>query len=586
MKEQIWHQHYDPGVKPSLDYPAYPIAAFLEKTAQKYPDKTALIFGGLAPVVGEQHDTITFGKLNTLVDSFAAGLQKLGLQKGDRVALYMPNCPQFAIAYYGTLRAGGIVVPCNPLYVAREIEHQLKDSEAKVAVVLSMLYDNIKKIREHTSLQHVIVTNIKEYFPGLLKALFTLTKERTEGHRINIANEANTIWFQDFLKKAPKTPTPVSVVPDDTAVLMYTGGTTGVPKGAQLTHRNLVANAFQSLEWLSGGGSTNGQEVMVTALPLTHSYSMTVSMNLSVFKGYPQIIIPDPRNIAHVLTSINIHKPTLFPGVPNLYNALNHHTDVKAGKYDLHSINLCLCGAAPLPLEVQEEFQRITGGKLVEGYGLSETSPVSLANPLNSGGRNGTIGMPLSDTEAKIVDLETGSKTLGPNRPGELCIHGPQVMKGYWNMPTETANTLRVDAEGKIWLHTGDVAEMSEDGYFRLVDRQKEVILASGGLNVYPRDIEERLYEHPKVMEAAAIGVPVNSSNQRAKIFVVLKDGANITEDELIEWCREGLAKYKIPKYVEFRHELPKSMVGKVLRRQLMEEEEKAETEEKEANDE
>ncbi|MCB0197262.1 MAG: long-chain fatty acid--CoA ligase [Anaerolineae bacterium] len=584
MKEQIWHQHYDPGVKTSLDYPSYPIASFLEKTAQKYPDKTAIIFGGLAPGVGEQHEVITFSTFNKLVDRFAAGLQQLGLQKEDRVALYMPNCPQFAIAYYGTLRAGGIVVPCNPLYVAREIEHQLKDSDAKFAIVLSMLYDNIKEIRDYTSLQHVIVTNIKEYFPGLLKLLFTLTKERKDGHRVNIANDANTIWFQDFLKNAPETPTPVSIVPDDTAVLMYTGGTTGVPKGAQLTHGNVVANAFQSLEWLRGGGSADGQEVMVTALPLTHSYSMTVSMNLSVFNGYPQIIIPNPRDIKHVLTSINTHRPTLFPGVPNLYNALNNHADVKAGKYDLHSINLCLCGAAPLPLEVQEEFQRITGGKLVEGYGLSETSPVSLANPLNSGGRNGTIGMPLPDTEAKIVDMETGTKTLGPNTPGELCIHGPQVMKGYWNMPTETGNTLRVDADGKIWLHTGDVAEMSEDGYFRLVDRQKEIILASGGYNVYPRDIEERLYEHPQVMEAAAIGVPINSSNQRAKIFVVLKDGADVSEDELIDWCREGLAKYKIPKYVEFREELPKSMVGKVLRRQLMEEQEKTESEEKEAN--
>ncbi|MCB9079315.1 MAG: long-chain fatty acid--CoA ligase [Anaerolineaceae bacterium] len=587
MEERIWHQHYDPGVKPSLDYPPYPVASFLRKTAEKYPDKTALVFGGLAPVLGEQHAIITFDRLNRLVDRFAAGLQKLGLQKEDRVAIYMPNCPQFVIAYYGILRAGGIVVPCNPLYVAREIEHQLNDSGAKFAVALSMLYHNVKEIRQHTALEHVIVANIKTYFPALLKLLFTLSKERQDGHRIDISGDANTVWFQDFLNNAPESPQPVSIVPDDTAVLMYTGGTTGVPKGAQLTHRNVVANAIQSTNWLIGSGSSreDDQEVMVTALPLIHSYSMTVSMNLSVFNGYTQVIIPNPRDIKHVLNVINIHTPTILPGVPNLYNALNNHPDVKAGKYDLHSINLCLSGAAALPVEVQEEFQRITGGKLVEGYGLSETSPVSMANPLRSGGRIGTIGMPISNTEAKIVDLETGSKTLGPGQAGELCIHGPQVMKGYWNMPTETANVLRVHADGKIWFHTGDVAEMSEDGYFRIVDRQKEVILAAGGMNVYPRDIEERLYEHPKVLEVAAIGVPINSSDQRAKVFVVLKDGETTNEEELLDWCRDGLAKYKVPKYVEFRDELPKSMVGKILRRQLMEEEEKTQEKAKAAND-
>ncbi|MCB0179702.1 MAG: long-chain fatty acid--CoA ligase [Anaerolineae bacterium] len=587
MEERIWHQHYDPGVKPSLDYPPYPVASFLSKTAETYPDKTALIFGGLAPILGEQHAIMTFARLNRLVDRFAAGLQKLGLQKGDRVAIYMPNCPQFVIAYYGVLRAGGIVAPCNPLYVAREIEHQLNDSGARFAVVLSMLYKNIKEIRDKTALEHVIVTNIKTYFPGLLSLLFTLSKERQDGHRVDISGDANTVWFQDFLKSAPGSPQPVTVVPDDTAVLMYTGGTTGVPKGAQLTHRNVVANAFQSTNWLIGSGCSkeDGQEVMVTTLPLIHCYSMTVSMNLSIFNGYTQIIIPDPRNIKHTLNIINTHKPTILPGVPNLYNALNNHPGVKAGKYDLHSINLCLSGAAPLPVEVQEKFQEITGGRLVEGYGLSETSPVSMANPLGRGGRTGHIGVPISDTEAKIVDLETGSKTLGPGQPGELCIHGPQVMKGYWNMPTETANALRTDADGKVWFHTGDVAEMSEDGYFRIVDRQKEVILAAGGLNVYPRDIEERLYEHPKVLEAAAIGVPLNSSDQRAKIFVVLKDGETLSEDELIDWCRDGLAKYKVPKYVEFRDELPKSMVGKILRRQLMEEEEKPAEKEKAAND-
>jgi long-chain acyl-CoA synthetase len=328
---------------------------------------------------------------------------------------------------------------------------------------------------------------------------------------------------------------------------------------------------------LSGAGKSNGPEVMLTALPLTHSYSMTVSMNLSVMGGHTQIIIPNPRDMTHLLNAINIHRPTYFPGVPALYTAINNHPDVKAGKYDLKSIKACISGAAGLPVEVQNQFQRITGGRLVEGFGLSETSPVALANPLGSGGRIGTIGVPVSDTEVKLMDPDTEETEVGPNQPGVLCIHGPQVMSGYWNMPAETAEALRQHADGKIWLHTGDIAEMSEDGYFRLVDRKKDLILASGGFNVYPRDIEERLYEHPKVMEAVAIGVPVGGDNQRAKVFVVLKAGQTAAPEELIAWCKEGLAPYKVPKHVEFRQELPKTMVGKILRRQLIEEEEKRE---------
>lgn len=574
MEARVWHQHYDPNVPPSLEYPPYPVDYFLQKSAEEHPNNPALVFGGMAPLLGEQHSTITYRELNSLVNRFAAGLQQLGLQKGDRVAIYMPNCPQYVIAYYGILRAGGIAVPSNPLYVAREIEHQLNDSGATFAVVLSLLYPNIKKIRANTSLKHVIVTNIKEYFPGLLKTLFSLAKEKKAGHRVDISGDAATGWFQEFLAAAPANPRPVNITPNDTAVLMYTGGTTGVPKGAQLTHKNVVSNAIQSITWLIGGSDLE-REVVLTALPLTHSYAMTVCMNLSVFGGHTQVLIPNPRDFTHLLNAINIHKPTLFPGVPTLYNAINNHPEVKAGKYDVKSIRVCISGAAPLPLEVQETFQRITGGTLVEGYGLSETSPVTHANPIGSGGRIGTIGLPLSDTDVTIVDAETEEEVLGPNQPGVLCISGPQVMKGYWGMTTETANALRTHADGKVWLHTGDIAEMSEDGYFRIVDRKKEMILASGGLNVYPRDIEERLYENSKVLEAAAIGVPVGQTDQRAKVFVVLKPGQSATEEEIIDWCREGLAKYKVPKYVEFRNELPKTMVGKILRRQLMEEEEK-----------
>jgi long-chain acyl-CoA synthetase len=562
--ERVWHKQYDAEVPKTIDYPEVPIDRFLKDAAEKYPNNTALIFFD---------SKMTYAELDRLVNRFGAGLQKLGVQKGDRVALYMPNCPQMVIAYYAVMRIGGVVVPSNPLYVAREIEHQMNDSGAKAIVCLSRFYDNVRQARPNTPLEHVIVTNIKEYFPATLKFLFTLTKEKKDGHRVDISGDANTHWFQDVLESAGEAPSPVEVTPDDTATLLYTGGTTGVPKGAELTHRNIVVNAIQTSAW--NPGAKPGREVMMTALPLTHSYAMTVCMNQSVYNGWAQILIPNPREFDRLLGAINKYHPTLFPGVPTLYTAINNNPDVKAGKYDVKSIKVCISGAAGLPPEVQQEFQRITGGRLVEGYGLSEASPVVTANPIQSGGKIGTIGVPFPDTDVKIVDVETEEKTLGVGEQGVLCVKGPQVMKGYWNMPEETAKALRTDENGETWLHTGDIAEMDEEGYIRIVDRKKDMILASGGLNVYPREIEDVLYEHPKVLEAAAIGVPVGAQNQRAKVFIVLKPGETATEEEIIEFCKENMAAFRVPKYVEFRDELPKTMVGKILRRVLMEEEEK-----------
>jgi long-chain acyl-CoA synthetase len=562
METKPWHQHYDSSVPHSIDYPPIPVHQFLNDTAAKYPDNPALIFFD---------HKLTYRQLNALADKFAAGLQRLGVQKGDRVAVYMANCPQSVIAYYAILRAGGIVVPCNPLFVARELEHQLNDSGAKLAVCLSLLYPRVKEARPNTRLEHLVVANIKEYFPPLLKLLFTLAKEKKDGHRVDISADPNTHWFQDVLKSAPARPSPVDIAPEDTAVLMYTGGTTGVPKGAQLTQRNVVANAIQAAYWMVD--TVEGQDVIMTALPLTHSYAMTACMNQAVYRGYAQILIPNPREMDRLLGAVNKHRPSMLPGVPTLYMGINNYPGVKAGKYDLKSIRACISGAAGLPPEVQEEFQRITGGKLVEGYGLSEATPVTHCNPIGSGGRIGTIGVPFPDTDCKIVDADTETETLGPGEPGVLCISGPQVMKGYWGMPTETANVLRRDESGRVWLHTGDVAEVSADGYFRIVDRKKDMILAAGGYNVYPREIEDVLYEHPKVMEAAAIGVPIGGTDQRAKVFVVLRPGETASEEEMLEFCRERLAKFKVPRYVEFRKELPKTMVGKILRRELMEEE-------------
>jgi long-chain acyl-CoA synthetase len=564
--EKVWLKSYESHVPPSIAYPPAPLYQFMDDAAKKYPNNTAIIYGGVVHQLGGAllDAKMTFQQLQDLTNRFAAALQSLGVKKGDRVALFLPNCPQFPIAYYATHKAGGIVVPCNPLYVARELEHQVNDSGAETIVVLSRFYPIVKKIREHTKLKNVIVTNVKEYFPGLLKTLFTLAMEKKEGHRVDITGEANTYWFQDLIAKAPATPQPVDVKPQDTAVLLYTGGTTGVPKGAELSHRNIVANAVQCKNWL---GAREGQEIGLTSLPLFHSYGMTTCMNLCMCIGGAMLLIPNPRDMDHVLKAINKHHPTMFPGVPTMYVAINNYPDIS--KYNLKSIRACVSGAAGLPVDVQKKFQELTGGRLVEGYGLSETSPVTHANPVFGNNKIGTIGVPWPDTEAKIMDLETGTKEMPLGEIGELVIRGPQVMKGYWNMPEETKNTLR---DG--WLYTGDIAKMDQDGYFQIVDRKKDMIIA-GGFNIYPRDVEEVLYKHPKVKEAVVAGVPDPYRGETVKAYIILKEGQTATPEEIIDFCRQNLAKFKVPTSVEFRADLPKTMVGKILRRMLVEEEKK-----------
>jgi len=560
--EKPWLKFYEPHVPEHIDYPHTPMPAVLEETARKHPDHTALIF---------KDTKIPFREYNEAVDRFAAGLQGLGVKKGDRVAIHLPNCPQFPIAYYAVLRIGGIVVPCNPVYTAREMRHQLQDSGAQTIVTLSAMYPVIKRVRADTDLRHVVVAKIKTYFPPFLKLLFTLLVEKKKGHKVDISGDADTHWFQDIFASAPAKPTPVETDLEDTAVLMYTGGTTGVSKGAQLTHKNILVNACQCKVWLN---AEEAQEVSMTALPLYHSYAMTTCMNIGTLTATTLLLIPDPRDLEDVLKSISKHKPTLYPGVPAMYVAINNYPDLS--KYDVSSIKACISGAAGLPVEVQQRFQELTGARLVEGYGLSEASPVTHANPIFGENRAGTIGVPWPDTKVKIVDVDTGEKVLGVDEVGELCVRGPQVMKGYWNMPTETANTLRPGPEGgDPWLHTGDIAVMDEDGYFKIVDRKKDMILGAGGYNIYPREVEEVLYEHPKVVEATAVGIPVAGKGERIKIYVVLKPGETATEEEIIAFCKENLAPYKVPKFVEFRDELPKTMVGKILRRVLLEEEKK-----------
>jgi len=566
--EKLWLSHYEEGVPAEVEIPDYPVTQNLINAAEKYPNNTALIFGNVVEPLGDMlmDAKMSYRRLLNLTYRFAGALQQLGVKKGDRVALYLPNCPQFLIAYYATLMVGGVLVHCNPQYVAREMKHQLSDSGAETIVTLSLMYPIIKQIRAETALKRVIVTNIKEYFPGLLKFLFTVATEKKEGHYQDISGDADTYWFQDILASAPARPTPVEIDMQDTAILMYTGGTTGISKGAQLTHRNIQANTVQTRAWFPS--LVEGKEIVLTSLPLFHCYGMITCMNLGVLIAGSMILIPNPRVLIHILKSINKHRPTLYPGVPALYVAINNYPGVE--QFDLSSIKACISGAAPLPMEVQQKFQALTGARLVEGYGLSEATPVTHANPIYGENRIGTIGLPFPSTEAKIVDTETGKQDLPPGEVGELVVRGPQVMKGYWQMPTETANVLR---EG--WLYTGDIARMDKDGYFQIVDRKKDMILGAGGFNIYPREIEEVLYQHPKVKECAVVGIPIAGKGERVKAFIVLKEGETATEEEMLQFCRENMTHYKVPKFVEFRDELPMTMVGKVLRRVLLEEEKK-----------
>ncbi len=553
LADRPWTKHYDPMVPATLVYPQIPLTALMRETVKRHPDAIATIFFGAKR---------TYASLYRDIRRFAAGLQRLGVRKGDRVAIVLPNCPQFLIAFWGALEAGATVVPTNPLYTAREVEHQLADAGAETVVVLSRLYPVVKQARGGTRVRNVIVTNIKEEMPPVLRILFTLAKEKKDGHRQPFKGDPGTVAFPDLLTDAE--PTAVDVSPNDIAVLQYTGGTTGVPKGAMLSHRALVANTLQSRSWFTNLKDERGR--FMTVMPLFHVYGLTVAMLLAVQSASALILEPQ-FDLEHVLKDIQKHKPDTFPGAPRIYNAIINSP--LATKYDLRSIRACISGSAPLMVETARKFKEMTGGHLVEGYGLTEAAPVTHCNPLFGSGKQkvGSIGVPFPDVEAKIVDLETGSRDLPAGEIGELVLRGPQLMDGYYEKPEETAVTLR---DG--WLYTGDIARMDDEGYFYIVDRKKEMIDVSG-FKVYPREVEEVLATHPAVVEGAAIGVPHPIKGEEVKAFVVLRPGMTATADEIREHCRKGLAPFKVPKEVEFRETLPKTLIGKVLRRQLADEE-------------
>jgi long-chain acyl-CoA synthetase len=556
MTERPWLSSYDPGIPATIDIPDGPLDAALTRAARAYPDRTAIRFFGRS---------ISYAELDELSNRFANALLGLGVSTGDRVALLMPNCPQMVLAYFGGLRMGAVMVPTSPLYVESELQHQLADSGASAIVCLSALFGKVQAVRSQLpELRHVIVTNIKDFFPPSLRVLFSLTKERREGHHVSLPHDQRTHWLTRLLARARSTAPDVAVSADDLALLQYTGGTTGVAKGAMLTHRNLSANAVQVRTWFSNLANRDGPDLVLGVLPLFHIYAMTTVMNSTVLGAGTMIL--QPRFVLDdVLKAIDREHPQLLPGVPTMYMAINNAP--KLSRYNLRSLTGAISGAAPLPREVQRQFEELTGAVLVEGYGLTEASPVTHCGPLQGDRRIGTIGLPIPSTDAAIFDQETGRERLGPGEIGELAVRGPQVMRGYWNRPEETANVLR---DG--WLFTGDIARMDADGYFSVVDRKKDMII-SGGMNVYPRDVEEPLYENPKVQEAVVVGIPDDRWGEAVKVYIVLRDGEVATEQEIIDYCHSRMAGYKVPKFVEFRRELPKSMVGKVLRRELIAEE-------------
>jgi long-chain acyl-CoA synthetase len=567
--EKIWLKSYAKSVPEEISFENITLDAALKRSASRFPDKGALLFQGT---------NITFRELDEMVSRFASALSALGIKPGDRVAMLLPNLVQMVVATYGAFRAGAVAVMNNPLHTDRELQYQLNDSGSKLLVSLDLLVPRMINLRKKTQINKVISCHIRDYLPSPLKQIFPLVKR---GLHLNTPEAPDVSEFTDVLAQHSPTGKFHKSAWDDAACLLYTGGTTGVAKGVELTHGNLSCNVQQATAWFPD--FRPGEELVVGCLPFFHSFGMTTVMNVAIFYGYGTILIPKPEPKA-ILEAISKYKATYIPAVPTLYTAMVNFPNLK--KYDLTTLRACFSGGSALPMETIKEFEKLTGAQICEGYGLTETSPVTHINPYGPKGKHlpgkasswkavspsgrtaktkpGTIGLPVSNTDAKLVDVDNYHiEITEPGVPGELCIKGPQVMKGYNNKPDETTAVLR---DG--WLMTGDIATFDEEGYFTIVDRKKDMIV-SGGYNIYPRDVDEVLFSHPKVLEACVIGVHDAYSGERIKAFVVLKPGERSSIPEIIDYCKKNLAKYKVPKYVEFVEDLPKSAIGKILRKEL-----------------
>ena len=552
MQPRVWHRFYDEGVPPGLDFETLPLTAFLERSAREHGDGTSLIF---------LNRQLTYRQLQEEVDRFATALSNLGVTRGTRVAIQLPNLPQTVIAFYAVLSLGAIVVMTNPLYVEREIEHQWNDAGCSVAITTDFLFARrIAGIRSRLSVRHYVIASIPDYLRFPLNLLAPLRLRRAKPPLIaSVAAGPGIHFMRRLIKTTPASPPRAQIDLDAPAVLQYTGGTTGVAKGAVLTHRNLSCNVQQVAAWFVN--ARPGKEVMLGCLPFFHVFGLTVAMNFSVYAAGTIVLMPNPRDIGQMISNIARHRVTLFPGVPAMFNAIINAPGLE--KLDLTSVASCFSGAAPLPPDVLERFETLTGSKIVEGYGLTETSPVTHANPLNGRRKIGSIGVPFPNTDIKVVQVDDATTEVPAGAQGELLIKGPQVMPEYWNAPDESAAVL---TDG--WLHTGDIATVDEDGYCFIVGRKKDIIIA-GGYNIYPDEVDAVLMAHPAVHEAATIGVPDPARGETVKSFVVLRPGRAASTDDLIAHCRRELAAYKAPRSIAFLDELPKSSALKILRREL-----------------
>jgi len=544
-----WQDRYDSGVPESIDIPDVSLPDLFYQAAAEFPDRPAIVFFG---------KTITYRGLEDLIRRLATGLARLGLTAGQSLGVVLPNCPQTVITYYAALHLGARVVMVNPLAAPREILEQLRRAGAAMVVVLDQLAPKVEQIRSQVPLSQVVVTSLADFLPFPLKYLYLWKSWR---QRQQIGAKRGQSSFGSLLAAAAGEVPALAARSQDIAILQYTGGTTGVPKAAMLTHRNLVSNVLQINAWLQH--CQRGQERVLAVLPYFHVFGMTAGMNWPLNLGGAIILLPR-FDASLVLKTIHRQRPTVFPAVPTIFIALLHHPDLQ--RYDLTSLWGCISGSAPLPQEVQRRFEALTRGRIIEGYGLTETSPVTHLNPIGQAGKPGSIGLPFPNTQCRIVDPETGRRDLPLGEVGELIIRGPQVMSGYWQNPEETALALR---DG--WLYTGDLAKMDEDGYFYIVDRKKDLIIASG-FNIFPREVEEIIHQHPAVQEVVVFGVPESYRGETVMAVIVPKAGVPVEAAAIMEFCRERLAAYKVPTIIEFRPELPKSLVGKVLRRQLRQE--------------
>ena len=560
-----WLAHYDADVAHSIaPYPDKTLIDYLVDLSRAHGDRPAVLFKGAS---------VSYRRLETQSDAFAAAVVSLGVRPGDRVALLLPNCPQFMVAQFGIWKAGGVVVALNPLYSERELEAALESTGAVLAIALTPFYGRVKAVQPRTRLRGVIATSIKEYLPPALRLLFTVFKEKKDGHRITIA--AGDMWFQDLLRTHRASPkTAVDVRPDDRAVILSSGGTTGTPKGVVGLHRHYVAAGRQLHEWTKSALNQWTDTIMLP-LPLFHVYANVGVQPLAFVAGAPLSIVPNPRDLDDLLKTVRRVRPAFFNGIPTLYTAILNHPDVQSGKVDLSSIKLCFCGSSALMAETKRRFEDATGARIVEGYSLTEGMMACCVNPVKGKNKIGSIGLPLPDVDVRIVDTEDGDRDLPSGEVGELIMRAPQHFEEYWNNPEETAVTLRTHGPGGPWVHSGDLAYMDDEGYLFIVDRKKDMLKTSG-YQVWPREIEEVLASHPAVMEVSVAGVPDPLKGEVPKAWVILRSGQSATESELRAHCRERLAPYKVPFQIEFRKELPKTMVGKVLRRLLVEETKRA----------